>query len=175
MKDTTIRIKKYANRRMYDTSASRYVNLEEIAAMVRNGKDVEIVDAKTGEDLTRMTLTQVIMESAKDQPTGLPLEVLKQLIVASDQVGQEFLGWYLKSAFENYQSLQSAVRGGLSNMQSAAMSPLSMMRSFLQGPAAAPAPKAEESELEGLRRRVAEMEARQSQSKKTKKKSARKS
>lgn len=162
MNQATIRIKKYANRRMYDTSASRYVNLEELAAMVRNGKDVQIVDAKTGEDLTRVTLTQIIVENAKDQPTGLPLELLRQLVVASDQAGQEFLMWYLKSAFENYQTLKSTVRGGLSNIQSAALSPVQMMKSFIQGaaPDAAAEKPAEESELEQLRRRVAEMEAR---------------
>jgi polyhydroxyalkanoate synthesis repressor PhaR len=159
----TIRIKKYANRRMYDTSASRYVNLDELAAMVRNGKDVQIVDAKTGEDLTRVTLTQIIVENAKDQPTGLPLELLRQLVVASDQAGQEFLMWYLKSAFENYQTLKNTVRGGLSNIQSAALSPVQMVKSFIQGAApgaAAIEGPAEESELEQLRRRVAEMEAR---------------
>ena len=66
-------IKKYANRRLYDTSGSRYINLEDIAALVRNGKDLQVVDAKTGEDLTRVTLTQIIVEDAKEQPTGLPL------------------------------------------------------------------------------------------------------
>src|SRR5690242_1403213 len=58
-------IKKYGNRRLYDTSASRYVNLEEIAGMVRNGTDVQVVDAKTGEDLTRATLMQVIADDTK--------------------------------------------------------------------------------------------------------------
>ena len=75
-------IKKYANRRLYDTSGSRYINLEDIAARVRNGKDLQVVDAKTGEDLTRVTLTQIIVEDAKGQPTGLPLELLRQLIEA---------------------------------------------------------------------------------------------
>src|SRR6201996_8237973 len=93
-------IKKYANRRLYDTSNSRYINLEDIEAMVRNGKDVQVVDASTGEDITRVTLPQIIVEDAKGHPSGLPLELLRQLIVASDRVGQEFIMWYLKSAFE---------------------------------------------------------------------------
>ena len=86
--------KKYEkNRRLYDTATSRYVNLEALAALVRNGTEVQIVDAQTGEDLTRMTLMQIIMEDAREKPTGLPLELLRQLIVASDQAGREFFMW----------------------------------------------------------------------------------
>jgi len=70
-------IKKYENRRVYDTSKSRYVNLEDLAELIREGADVQVVDAKTGEDLTRVTLTQIILEDAKDQPVGLPLVLLR--------------------------------------------------------------------------------------------------
>src|SRR5208283_2875318 len=90
VKPQKVVIKKYANRRLYDTSGSRYINLEDVAALVRSGKDLQVVDAKTGQDVTRVTLTQIIVEDAKGQPTGLPLELLRQLIVASDRVGQEF-------------------------------------------------------------------------------------
>src|SRR5476649_2317767 len=107
-------IRKYPNRRLYDTSARRYVNLDDVAAQVRQGADVRVVDAKTGEDLTRVTLTQIIVENARDQPAGLPLELLRQLVMASDHVGQEFIMWYLKSAFDTYQKLQTAIKGGLS-------------------------------------------------------------
>jgi polyhydroxyalkanoate synthesis repressor PhaR len=145
-------IKKYGNRRLYDTSASRYVNLAEIAAMVRNGTEIKVVDAKSGEDLTRLTLTQIIMEDAKDQPAGLPLDVLRQLIMASDHVRQEFL----KSAFDAYKKVQNVLQGGLSEVQSAALSPLQMVRNFIQNaPAENPG-----DELQELRQRVAELEAR---------------
>ena len=93
MKPGTVVIKKYGNRRLYHTAESRYVNLDDIAGLVRQGKDVQVVDAKTGQDLTRFTLTQVIMEDAKDKPTGLPLELLRQLVIASDEVRQEFVMW----------------------------------------------------------------------------------
>ena len=96
MKPTNVVIKKYGNRRLYDSSNSKYVNLDDIAEFIRAGKDVQVVDAKTGQDLTRVTLTQIITEDAKDKPTGLPLELLRQLIVASDEVRQEFVMWYLK-------------------------------------------------------------------------------
>jgi len=153
-------IKKYGNRRLYDTAASRYVNLDEVAGFIRQGKDVQVVDAKTGKDLTRVVLTQIITDDARDKPTGLPLELLRQLVVASDEVRREFVMWYLKSAFDAYQKVQSAVQTSLGDVQSAILSPVDMMRSFLSSPPGA-APRAETgSEVEALRKKVAELEAR---------------
>src|SRR3954469_16274048 len=128
MKPSVILIKKYGNRRLYDTAGSRYVNLDDLAAHVRAGREVQVVDAKTGEDLTRVTLTQIITEDAKDKPTGLPLELLRQLIVASDQTRQEFVMWYLKSAFDTYQTVQDAVQNRLGEMQSAILSPVESVK-----------------------------------------------
>jgi polyhydroxyalkanoate synthesis repressor PhaR len=152
-------IKKYENRRLYDTSASRYVNLDDIAAMIRNGKAVQVVDAKTREDLTRVTLTQIITEDAKDTPAGLPLELLRQLIVASDQTRQEFIMWYLKSAFDAYSAVQNAVQDRLGAVQSAIISPVESVRRLLTGAAPSPTHAEERSEVEILRKRVAELES----------------
>jgi polyhydroxyalkanoate synthesis repressor PhaR len=160
MKPATIVIKKYGNRRLYDTAESRYVNLDDIAGLVRQGKDVQVVDAKTGQDLTRVTLTQVIMEDAKDKPTGLPLELLRQLVVASDEVRQEFVMWYLKSAFDAYEKVQDAVQNRLGEVQSAILSPMDMMKKFLGAPASSQPPAQTEPDLDELRKRVAELEAR---------------
>ncbi len=158
MKPSVIVIKKYGNRRLYDTTSSRYVNLDDLAGHIRAGREVQVVDAKTGQDLTRVVLTQIITEDARDKPTGLPLELLRQLIIASDEVRQEFLMWYLKSAFDTYQKLQDTVQNRLSEVQSAILSPVDLMKRFL-GTAASAAPEAE-SEVEMLRRRVAELESR---------------
>jgi len=152
--------KKYGkNRRLYDTSASRYVNLEELAALIRQGKQVQVVDAKTGEDLTHVTLMQIIMEDARDRPTVLPLELLRQLIVASDHAGREFIAWYMNSAFDTYRKVQSALESGLSEVQSAAMSPLQLVKSFIQS-TVSHKPAEEASELQELRNRILELEAR---------------
>jgi len=160
MKPDPVLIKKYGNRRLYDSSSSQYVNLDDIARFIREGKDVQVVDAKTGQDLTRVTLTQIITEDAKDSPTGLPLELLRQLIVASDEVRQEFVMWYLKSAFDTYQKVQDAVQSRLGEVQSAILSPVDMMKKFLGAPAP-PEPRAEaEPEIDALRKRVAELESR---------------
>jgi polyhydroxyalkanoate synthesis repressor PhaR len=153
-------VKKYGNRRLYDTSSSRYVNLEDIAKMIRDGVDVQVVDAKTGEDLTRVTLTQIITEDAKEQPAGLPLELLRQLIVASDRARQEFMMWYLKSAFDTYQKVQEAMQTRISEVQSAVMSPIETMRRFLT-PTPEPNPNVgSEPDVEALRQRIADLEAR---------------
>jgi polyhydroxyalkanoate synthesis repressor PhaR len=148
-------IRKYANRRLYDTSSRRYVNLEDVAALIRQGLAVQVVDAQTGEDLTRVILTQIIVEDAKGQPTGLPLELLRQLIVASDRAGQEFIMWYLKSAFDAYHKVQETLESRLGDVRSAALSPLNLVKNLFTPPSAA-----SETEIEQLRRRVAELEAR---------------
>src|SRR5437868_14499160 len=159
MKPAAVLIKKYGNRRLYDTAGSRYVNLDDIAGFIREGKDVKVVDAKNGQDLTRVTLTQIITEDAKEKPTGLPLELLRQLIVASDEVRQEFVMWYLKSAFDTYQKVQDAVQNRLGDVQSAILSPMDMMKKFLFA-SAPPQARTDSKEAEELRKRVSELEAR---------------
>lgn len=159
MESATVLIKKYGNRRLYDTAGSRYVNLDDIAALIRKGKDVKVVDAKSGRDLTRVVLTQIITEDAKDKPTGLPLELLRQLIVASDEVRQEFVMWYLKSAFDTYQQVQDAVQNRLTDVRSAILSPVDTMKRILSM-APPPAREGATNEVEELRQRVAELEAR---------------
>jgi polyhydroxyalkanoate synthesis repressor PhaR len=173
MKDNPTRpasvvIKKYGNRRLYDTAASRYVNLDDIARFIREGKEVKVVDAKSGRDLTRVVLTQIITEDAKDKPTGLPLELLRQLIIASDEVRQEFVMWYLKSAFDTYEKVQDAVQNRLSDVQSAIFSPLETMKRFLGAPPSRLRPE-DHGEIEVLRKRVAELEGRLGRRKSNKK------
>jgi polyhydroxyalkanoate synthesis repressor PhaR len=159
MKRAAVLIKKYGNRRLYDTAASRYVNLDDIAGFIREGKEVQVMDAKSGQDLTRVTLTQVITEDAKGKPAGLPVELLRQLIVASDEVRQEFVMWYLKSAFDAYQKVQDAVQSRLGEVQSAVLSPMDTMKKLL-GASVPSQPTAEiDPEVDALRRRVAELEA----------------
>jgi polyhydroxyalkanoate synthesis repressor PhaR len=157
MKPGPVIIKKYGNRRLYDSSGSRYVNLDDIAALIRQGLEVRVEDAKSGRDLTRVTLTQIITEDARQKPTGLPLELLRELIVASDQARQEFIMWYLKSAFDTYQAVQSAVQDRIGNVQAALLSPVESVKRLL---GAGSRPPEDSQEVAALRRRVAELEAR---------------
>jgi hypothetical protein len=88
----------------------------------------------------------------------LPLELLRQLIVASDEVRQEFVMWYLKSAFDTYQKVQDAVQNRMTDVQSAILSPLDTMKRVLGAPSAAR--NDDSRELATLRERVAELEAK---------------
>ncbi len=96
-------VKKYSNRRLYDTEASRYVTLEELAEKVKHGADVRVVDAKTDDDLTQSTLAQIILES-RGAGKLLPVPLLVQLIRMGDDALAEFLGRYLSHALDLYLS-----------------------------------------------------------------------
>jgi polyhydroxyalkanoate synthesis repressor PhaR len=166
----TVVIKKYENRRLYDTSASRYVNLEEIAGMIRKGVDVQVVDSKTNEDLTRQILTQIITEEAKGNDSSLPLDLLRQMIRASSQAQSDLLSWYLRSSFENFQKFQEALKApawGLAGMRS----PFDWMQGFA-APQQQPPPGADVRSLmekiSELERRLAEQERQQQQQPRTK-------
>lgn len=133
-------IRKYGNRRLYDTVGKCYVNLDEIAQMIREGNEVQIVDAKTGEDLTRAILTQIIVEETRTRNGGLPLEVLRELVALSDKAKHDIFDFYLQTALETYRKAQHA--------------PVDLMRRFF-----APAPR-EDAEVQELRRRIEELEKR---------------
>ncbi|MCG8462650.1 MAG: hypothetical protein MI919_40715, partial [Holophagales bacterium] len=107
-----ILIKRYENRRLYDTHTSRYVNLEDVARMVRQGLDLRVIDAKSGNDQTRRVLIQVILEEAKKEEGGPPLDFLRQMITASDRSVRDFLRWYLGQAMEVYRRFQGVLQGG---------------------------------------------------------------
>lgn len=94
-------VKKYSNRRLYDTEESRYITLDELAGLVRDGADVFIQDAKTGADLTQSTLAQVILES-RGGGRLLPVPLLVQMIRMGDDALAEFLGRYMSWSMELY-------------------------------------------------------------------------
>lgn len=94
-------IKKYGNRRLYDTGDSRYVTLEELAVKIRAGADLRVVDAQTGEDLTQATLTQLVLETG-NAAKFLPVQLLTQMIRLSDDALAEFFSRYVTGALEVY-------------------------------------------------------------------------
>ena len=105
-----VTIKKYANRRLYDTESSAYITLDRLAQMVREGREFEVVDAKSGEDITRQVLTQIIVDEEARGSTMLPLNFLKQLIGLYGNSMQTFVPQYLEAAMEAFQRNQSAAR-----------------------------------------------------------------
>ena len=94
-------VKKYSNRRLYDTEQSRYITQEELAEKIRLGAEVRVIDAATGDDLTQGTLAQIILES-RGAARLLPVPLLVQLIRMGDDALAEFLGRYMSSALELY-------------------------------------------------------------------------
>ncbi len=158
MKNSEILIRKYSDRRLYDTTGSRYVKLDDIARMVRDGSDVRVVDGRTGKDVTHIILTQIIAETAKERQIALPLQLLTQIVRASDKATHDFLSWYLNNTLDLYQEAQKSVKTGLSQAKSAASSPFDYLRNLLAGQS--PPPAAQDSEVERLRRRVEELQTR---------------
>ncbi|MEP6865171.1 MAG: polyhydroxyalkanoate synthesis regulator DNA-binding domain-containing protein [Deltaproteobacteria bacterium] len=105
----TVLIKKYGNRRLYDTGDSRYITLDELAAKVRTGVDVRVVDAQNGEDLTQATLVQVVLE-AGNAAKFLPVQLLTQMIRLSDDSLAEFFSRYVTSALDLYLQAKRGVQ-----------------------------------------------------------------
>ncbi len=104
-----ILFKKYPNRRLYDTTLSRYVTLEELAETIRRGRDVVVEDANTSEDLTQQTLAQIILEG-RGAARLLPVPLLVQLIRLGDEALAEFMGRYVAWALEVYTRVRQGMQ-----------------------------------------------------------------
>jgi polyhydroxyalkanoate synthesis repressor PhaR len=111
-------IKKYANRRLYNTASSSYVTLEHLADMVREGVDFVVFDAKSGEDITRSVLTQIIFdeENRGDGKNLLPIQFLRQLIGFYGNQMQAFLPSYLEMSLETFSKQQDRMRAQFGSM-----------------------------------------------------------
>jgi len=169
MTPKTILIKKYENRRLYDTTNSRYVNLDEVAQMLQRDEDVQVVDATTGEDITRLILTQIIVEDAKTTNSDFPLDVLRQMVIASGRAGQESTLKYMKAILDLYQNtfrlISPAVNpfgfypGQPEEQRGAAGVPHASEAGHVAQASQTPdARKAENGEVDEMRRRLAELE-----------------
>ena len=168
MASKTVVIKKYENRRLYDTTNSRYVNLEEVAQLLQAGNEVQVIDAVSGEDITRLILTQIIVEDAKAPDSSFPLDLLRQMVVASGRATQENSLKYMKAMLDVYQNAYRAMTPPLNpfefmqNLRPNADAPVDARRT----PARETAPMAEQqdakrpdsTEVEQLKDRLAELE-----------------
>jgi len=105
-----VRIKKYANRRLYNTATSSYVTLDYLAQMVRNGTEFTVEDAKTGEDITRSVLTQIIVEEEAKGQNMLPINFLRQLISLYGDNLQFLVPRYLEQSMESFSKNQDQMR-----------------------------------------------------------------
>lgn len=108
-------IKKYANRRLYNTASSSYVTLEHLADMVKKGVDFVVYDAKTNEDITRTVLTQIIFEEESQGQSLLPIQFLRQLISFYGNSMQAFLPSYLELSLASFAQQQERLRQQLAS------------------------------------------------------------
>jgi len=104
-----VMLKKYANRRLYDTEKSVFVSLSQVADLVKEGREIEIRDDKTGEDVTAFILTQIVLEEVKKKTLLLPVSLLSLLIRYGDSVLSEFFDKYLEQTLKNYLAYKSVM------------------------------------------------------------------
>lgn len=153
-------IKKYENRRLYDSTNSRYVNLEEVAQMVQEGREVQVLDAATGDDLTRLVLTQIIVEQAKTPGSAFPLDILRQMVAATNRASQETALNYVKAMFDLYQNAYRSIPSPLSPFGFMPGAGLQRPAGAEASPAPHPAAAAGQAdESSALKRRVEELES----------------
>jgi len=100
-------IKKYANRRLYNTKSSSYITLDHLAKMTREGIDYKVLDAKTGDDITHQILTQIIMEEEANGEQMLPVSFLRQLISMYGNSMQSLIPLYLEASMDNFRANQT--------------------------------------------------------------------
>ncbi len=106
----TVIIKKYANRRLYNTETSSYITLDHLAAMTREGRDFKVIDAKSEEDITHNVLTQIIMEEETRGQTMLPVSFLRQLISLYGDSMQSMVPQYLEASMDAFRRNQTQFR-----------------------------------------------------------------
>lgn len=104
----TVLIKKYSNRRLYDTEKSTYVSLNDLTETIREGREVHVIEAKTKEDVTAFILTQIILEEAKNKNILLPVPLLSLIIRYGENVLSEFFEKYLQQIINNYITYKKA-------------------------------------------------------------------
>jgi polyhydroxyalkanoate synthesis repressor PhaR len=152
-------VKKYGNRRLYDTARSRYITLEELAELIRDGEDVRVVDARSGDDLTTATLVQIIIEG-RGAARLLPIPLLVQLIRMGDDALAEFLGQYVTWALEVYLQARQGVQAMAPYNPFLAFAPGTLSRPFgaaVAPPRPQPAQRPSSDEVAELRREVEDL------------------
>lgn len=171
----TVIIKKYANRRLYNTRSSSYITLDDLAAMVREDVEFQVLDAKTGNDITHSILTQIIMEEEASGEHMLPVSFLRQLIGMYGNSMQAMMPPYLEAAMANFETNQSKLQDAFKSsmgpdaLTRMAESNMAMFQAaaqaFMPGagdqPASGtPAPAKEEGreDIDSLRSQMAEMQ-----------------
>ena len=166
-------VKRYASRRLYNTETSDYVTLEDIATFIRDGRDVQIIDLKTGDDLTRQYLLQIIAEHESRGENVLPIDVLTDLVRSYTNQAQSVVPQFLAASFEMLRDSQSKMMENFGSIPNPMASmpgfealreqQEAFMKAMTGGFAAPPQPPAEEPEeggdLESIKEQLAALQS----------------
>ena len=127
-----ITIKKYSNRRLYDSTNKRYVTLDNIASLIREGSEIKVIDSQSGEDISKVILIQVILESEKNKEDILPVSFLHMLIKYGNKVAKDFFENYFLMMFQPYNYLKDNYRENIRMWQQMGLYPsdLNMPQDF---------------------------------------------
>lgn len=172
-KDSTLLIKRYASRRLYNTETSDYVTLDDISGFIRDGREVQIIDLKSGDDLTRQYLLQIIAEHESRGENVLPINVLTDLVRSYTTEVQSVVPQFLAMSFDMLQNGQSKMIEKISNpltsmpgfdaMQAQQQAFVKAMTAGITGtwPEAEPEPKAaptDSDDLDDIKKQLAELQ-----------------
>lgn len=171
--DDTVIIKKYANRRLYNTRSSSYITLDHLAKMTREGTDYKVLDAKTGNEITHQILTQIILDEEANGEQMLPVNFLRDLIRMYGNSMQSLIPHYLEASMENFRANQTklakAFEDSIGNNPIAKLAERNMAMfkaaasAFLPGaePSTPSEPEAKQgNDLEALRKQMEAMQKR---------------
>ncbi len=125
-----ILIKRYASRRLYNTETSDYVTLDEVAEFIRDGKDIQIIDRKSGEDITRQYLLQIIADQESRGESVLPVNVLTDIVRSYSDNAENMIPAFLAQSFQLLKEQQSKFIGGLQQNGMAAFDPMRPMEGW---------------------------------------------
>ena len=127
-----ITIKKYSNRRLYDSTNKRYVTLDNIASLIREGSEIKVIDSQSGEDISKVILIQVILDSEKNKEDILPVSFLHMLIKYGNKVAKDFFENYFLMMFQPYNYLKDNYRENIRMWQQMGLYPsdLNMPQDF---------------------------------------------
>ena len=166
--DGVVIVKKYANRRLYNTETSSYITLDHLAAMTREGRDFKVLDAKTEEDITHNVLTQIIMEEESRGQTMLPVSFLRQLISMYGDSMQAMVPSYLEASMDsfrrNQEQFKSAVEGAFAGSPFADLAKrnlamfeaaTSAFKPSTPAPAPVPTPASKDDQIAALKAQLA--------------------
>jgi polyhydroxyalkanoate synthesis repressor PhaR len=169
-------IKKYSNRRLYDTKHKKYVTLDEIGALIREGSEIKVVDTQTGEDISKLILIQVVLESEKNKEDILPVSFLHMLIKYGNKIARDFIENSFLMMFQPYLTFQDSLKKNMSLWKGTGLMPPGLEMPFppegqgvpserkndYESPVSAEAeePQPSSFELDELRQKIKELDTK---------------